>query len=196
MIMRPWWSEQMKLVMVLDLIFFNTLLILAICLLDKNMNFVILSKLIEIIICYLKDFLVVMLILSFTLLGLLMVLWISFIFSKERLRKFFSIFKISLMLEVEQVTCTYDCLSLLLLEMSAWFLFLFWKNFDFLRTSLLGLDRIEGKIWEISAFLLDLSIIFFLSDLLLIFFRVNLEAIFYQNILLWFLVFKESYPAL
>jgi len=84
-----------------------------------------------------------MLILGLSLPELLIVLCISSIFFKEMFRKLFLIFKIFLTLGDE--TCTYDQLSLLLV-FSIGFLSLFWKNFDFFRISLLGLEEIGGGI--------------------------------------------------
>ena len=52
--------------MTLDFMFFNALLILAICSLDKDMNFEVLSVLIDTIICFLEDSFVVILILGFS----------------------------------------------------------------------------------------------------------------------------------
>ena len=95
------------------------------------------------IICCLDNPFVLMLILGLSLPELLIVLCISSIFFKEMFRKLFLIFKISLTLENE--TCTYDQLSLLLV-FSIGFLSLFWKNFDFFRISLLGLEGIGGGI--------------------------------------------------
>ena len=79
---------------------------------DKDMNFEMLSVSIGIITWYLKDLLVVILILGFGLLELLMVLYISSIFFKGILEKFSLIFKISLTLENK--ACRYNQLFLLL----------------------------------------------------------------------------------
>jgi len=151
--------------MTLDLMFFNALLMLVICLPDKDMNFEVLSVLIGTIICLLEDSFVVILILGFSFLSLLIVLWTSSIFFRERLGKFSLIFKISLMLVDD--ACIYYYLFLLL-ELTVEFLPFFWKNFNFSRTFLLDLDRIKGEILEISAFLLTLLVFTFLLDLMCI----------------------------
>ena len=52
----------------------------------------------------------------------------------------------------------------------------FQKNFDFFRISLLGLNKIEGRTLEISAFLSALCVSVFLSGLLLKFFKINLDC--------------------
>ena len=167
----------MKLAKISDLIFFKTLLILAIWSSNKDMNFEMLLVLIGTIVYYLEDLFVVILILGFGLLRLLMVLYISSIFFKEILGKLFLIFKISLMLKDK--ACTYNYLFLLL-DLPIEFLSLFWKNFNFFKTFLLGLDGIGGRILETSTFffLPIFDILAFLLEFLLGFFRVNFKVIF------------------
>jgi len=60
--------------------FFNTLLMLAICFPDKTMNFKVLLELISTKTCFLEGPFVVILSLGLSFLSLLIVLWISFIF--------------------------------------------------------------------------------------------------------------------
>jgi len=90
-----------------------------------------------------------------------MVLYISSIFFKEILEKFSLIFKISLTLGNK--TCRYNQLSLLL-DLLAGFLPLFLKNFDFFKTSILSLRKIEDGTLDISAFLPVFDILAFLRE--------------------------------
>jgi len=107
-IVRPLLSAQIKLAMMLDLIFFSTLLMFVIYLLDNTMNFVELTWLIRTKTCLLDSLLEVMLILGLSFLGSLMTLWTSSIFKDNRPGKFSLIFTICLMLEAD--TCVYDWL--------------------------------------------------------------------------------------
>ena len=93
---------QTKLAKILDLI-------LEIYLPDKNINLEMLSEPINTITCHLENLFVIMLILGFILPGLLIVLYISFIFFDKILEKLSLIFNISLTLENE--ACTYKHLS-------------------------------------------------------------------------------------
>ena len=126
-------------------------------------------------ICHLEGLFVVIFILDFGLLGMLMVLCISSIFFKEILGKLSLIFKISLILGNK--ACTYDCLFLLL-DLPIGFLFLFWKNFDFFKISLLGLGEIGDGTLETSTFLPIFDISAFLVEFLVGFFGVNFEVTF------------------
>lgn len=152
---------------------FNALLMLAIYSLDKDINLKILLEPIRTIICCLESPFVVMLILSFTLLGSLIVLWISSIFFEEILGKLSLIFSISLILGNN--TCVYECLFLLLKLITG---FLSLKNLDFSKIFLHSLGRIGGGILEISTFLPALLIFAFLLGLLLIFFVMNFNITF------------------
>ena len=76
---------------------------------DKDMNLEMLLEPIGTITCHLEDLFVIMLILGFILPGLLIVLYISFIFFDKILEKLSLIFNISLTLENE--ACTYKHLS-------------------------------------------------------------------------------------
>ena len=78
-----------------------------------------------------------------------MVLYISSIFFKGILEKFSLIFKISLTLENK--ACRYNQLFLLL-DLLAEFLPFFLKNFNFFKTSMLSLRKIEDGTLDISAF--------------------------------------------
>jgi len=115
--------------------FFKVLLMLKICLPNKDINLEILSESIGIITCCLEGSFVVILILSFTLSGLLIVLCIFSIFFKEMLGKLSLIFNIFLTLGDE--AWAYECLFLLF-ELLIELLPLFWKNFDFLGSSYLA----------------------------------------------------------
>jgi len=79
-IIRSLWLAWTKLAKISDLIFFKVLSILAMCLLDKDMNFEMFAKPIRTMICFLKGSLVVILILGFIFLESLIVLYISLIF--------------------------------------------------------------------------------------------------------------------
>ena len=59
--------------------------------------------------------------------------------------------------------CTYDWLSLLL-DLSAEFLPLFLKNFNFFKTSMLDLGEIEGGTLDIFAFLPMFDVLVFLKE--------------------------------
>ena len=147
--------------------------------------------LIKTITCLLQDLLVVMLIFGFSFLSSLIVLYTSSIFFNERLGKFFLILRISLMLEKN--VCAYICSFWFLLFLMT-FLPFFWKNFNFLKTSLLSLGGIGEGILEISALFPDFLDSFFFSGLLCEFLCVNLAEIYWWNDLLLWLVFKISYP--
>ena len=132
-----------------------------------------------------------MLIFGFSFLSSLIVLYTSSIFFNERLGKFFLILRISLMLEKN--VCAYICSFWFLLFLMT-FLPFFWKNFNFLKTSLLSLGGIGEGILEISALFPDFLDSFFFSGLLCEFLCVNLAKIYWWNDLLLWLVFKISYP--
>ena len=86
-----------------NLIFFNTLLRLVICMLEDSMNLALFLLLMEIITCFLEELFVVMFNLGLGFLILLIILWILSIFC---LRKFSLIFRILLVFGNE--ACTYD----------------------------------------------------------------------------------------
>ena len=145
-----------------NLIFFNSLLMLAICSPEDDINLEILSLPMGIITCLLDGSLVVMLIWSFFFLGSLIVLWISLIFFEESLENKSLILKISLIL-VDNV-CAYNCLFLLLL-FSVGFIPLLWWYFDFAKLLLKSLERTEDS--DKIETLARIKTCFFFSDFLL-----------------------------
>jgi len=97
-IIRSLWSAWTKLAKILDLIFFKFLSILAMCLLDKDMNFEMFAKPIKTMICFLEGLLVVILILGFIFPESLIVLCIYLIFWRK-IREIF--FKFQNLLDVK-----------------------------------------------------------------------------------------------
>ena len=104
-IVMPAWSIYTKSAMTSDLMFFNTLLRLAICLamclLENSMNLVLFSLLIEIITCFLDSFFVVIFTLGFGFLLPLIILWILPIFLTYNLENISLIFRILLVVGIE-----------------------------------------------------------------------------------------------
>jgi len=84
------------------------------------------------------------------------------------------IFKISLIFEED--ACVYNH-SVLMLEFSIGILPFFWKNFDFFKTSILGLGGIGRKTLEVLALFPDLLDSVFLLDLFCKFLDMNLAEI-------------------
>ena len=91
-------SAQIKSAMMSDLIFFRTLLILDIYLLDRTMNLLELTKLIGTNTCLFDSPFIIMLKFGFSFFGLFIIFCTSSIFFVERLRKLSLIFTIYLIL--------------------------------------------------------------------------------------------------
>ena len=97
---------HIKSAMTSNLIFFNTLLRLVICMLEDSMNLALFLLLMEIITCFLEELFVVMFNLGLGFLILLIILQILSILFVFCLRKFSLIFRI--LLVFGNKACTYD----------------------------------------------------------------------------------------
>jgi len=180
-IMKPQLLVQIKSAITSDLMILSTLFILVICLEDIAIILAELDKLIETNICLLEGFLVVMLNLNFFFLDLLIICCISLIFLVSKFRKFFLIFITFLMLANN--TWAYKQPFELLLFLLVFFYFSI-TTFDFSKTFILGLSRIERKILEISASLLILFTSFFLLETFNRVFSLNWAKIHYWKVIL------------
>ena len=107
-IMIPDWSNYIKSAMTSDLIFLNALLILAICIIESFINFVLLLLLIETMTCFLNGPFIVMLSLG---LGFSSSLMIFFDFFVCRLGNISLIFKTSLVLLIGVKAWVYNFLG-------------------------------------------------------------------------------------
>jgi len=149
-------SEQIKSAETSYFTSFRSLLIFDICLLACEMTVLELFVFMSIIICFLEEYLVVMLNFSLSFNPLLLVmLWISIILLENNFGKVFLILIIFLIIPLE--ACAYKWLFRLeawaydqLFEFNDW---LFLKYLNLAKTLLLGLKEMEGEILKMLAYL-------------------------------------------
>ena len=189
MIVIPAWSICTKLAMTSDLMFFNTLLRLAMCSLEDSINLILFLLLIGMITCFLDGLFVVIFTLGFGFPTSLMILWILLIFLTCNLENIFLIFRILLVIGTE--TWVYN----LLLSLFSISLVLFLKNLEISLTSLEYFAGISGgsfvKLASLSVSLLPLK-----GFLISWIFGMNLDTTCYLNVLLSLLVMRTSHSNL
>ena len=181
------WSMHMKSAITSDLIFFNTLLKLVICVLEDFINLTLFSLLIGMITCFMEGLFVIMFNLGLGFPIILMILWILLILFIYSLRKVFLIFRISLVFGNEAYTYDFP------IFFPSVGLVLFLRNLEISLISLGVFMEIRGgsfaKLTSLSVILLYLAV-----SLVSWIFRVNLDATCYLNDLLFLLVTSVFQP--
>ena len=181
------WSMHMKSAITSDLIFFNTLLRLVICVLEDFINLTLFSLLIGMITCFMEGLFIIMFNLGLGFPIILIILWILLILLTYSLRKIFLIFRISLVFGNEAYTYNFPIFFFSV------GLVLFLRNLEISLIFLGVFIEIRGgnfaKLTSLLVILLSLAV-----SLVSWIFRVNLDATCYLNDLLFLLVTSVFQP--